>query len=211
MRVIPAPREQVFAFLADLENHWLITDRFVRVLSLEGPAGARQGGDGPDPRALRPQPHRLDQGRGLSPSGRADRLGRRRRRDQGRGPLVALREGGRDAGRADRAPDRRLAARPAPLGRRRKALDAAAPAAGARRARRPLPLSRTQLSARPQSACQLRSAAAAASTGPPSRTSAPIRSAAGAVAPAPERAMRTSPARPRRSSPEPAMSSSVWA
>lgn len=44
MRVIPAPREQVFAFLADLENHWLITDRFVRVLSLEGPAGARKGG-----------------------------------------------------------------------------------------------------------------------------------------------------------------------
>ena len=44
MRVIPAPREQVFAFLADLENHWLITDRFVRVLSLDGPAGARRGG-----------------------------------------------------------------------------------------------------------------------------------------------------------------------
>jgi hypothetical protein len=44
MRVIPAPRERVFAFLADLENHWLITDRFVRVLSLDGPAGARQGG-----------------------------------------------------------------------------------------------------------------------------------------------------------------------
>ena len=45
MRVIPAPRARVFAFLADLENHWLITDRFVRVLSLEGPAGARTGGD----------------------------------------------------------------------------------------------------------------------------------------------------------------------
>ena len=45
MRVIPAPRERVFAFFADLENHWLITDRFVRVLSLDGPAGARQGGD----------------------------------------------------------------------------------------------------------------------------------------------------------------------
>ena len=45
MRLIPAPRERVFAFLADLENHWLITDRFVRVLSLEGPSGARTGGD----------------------------------------------------------------------------------------------------------------------------------------------------------------------
>jgi uncharacterized protein YndB with AHSA1/START domain len=45
VRVIPAPRERVFAFLADLENHWLITDRFVRVLSLEGPAGARRGGE----------------------------------------------------------------------------------------------------------------------------------------------------------------------
>ena len=45
MRVIPAPREQVFGFLADLENHWLITDRFVRVLSLDGPAGARRGGE----------------------------------------------------------------------------------------------------------------------------------------------------------------------
>jgi uncharacterized protein YndB with AHSA1/START domain len=42
--VISAPRERVFAFLADLENHWLITDRFVRVLSLDGPAGARRGG-----------------------------------------------------------------------------------------------------------------------------------------------------------------------
>ena len=44
VRVIGAPREQVFTFLADLENHWLITDRFVRVLSLDGPAGARRGG-----------------------------------------------------------------------------------------------------------------------------------------------------------------------
>ena len=44
VRVIPAPRERVFAFLADLENHWLITDRFVRVMSLDGPAGSRRGG-----------------------------------------------------------------------------------------------------------------------------------------------------------------------
>jgi uncharacterized protein YndB with AHSA1/START domain len=42
--VVPAPREDVFAFLEDLENHWLITDRFVRVLSLDGPVGARTGG-----------------------------------------------------------------------------------------------------------------------------------------------------------------------
>jgi hypothetical protein len=44
VRVIGAAREEVFAFLADLENHWLITDRFVRVLSLDGPPGARSGG-----------------------------------------------------------------------------------------------------------------------------------------------------------------------
>jgi uncharacterized protein YndB with AHSA1/START domain len=44
VRVIAAPPEEVFAFLADLENHWLITDRFVRVLSLDGPPGARSGG-----------------------------------------------------------------------------------------------------------------------------------------------------------------------
>lgn len=42
--VVPAPREEVFAFLEDLENHWLITDRFVRVLSLDGPEGERTGG-----------------------------------------------------------------------------------------------------------------------------------------------------------------------
>ena len=44
VRLIAAPREEVFAFLADLENHWLITDRFVRVLNLDGPRGARRGG-----------------------------------------------------------------------------------------------------------------------------------------------------------------------
>ena len=42
--LVPAGREEVFAFLADLENHWLITDRFVRVVSLDGNAGARTGG-----------------------------------------------------------------------------------------------------------------------------------------------------------------------
>ena len=44
-RLLSASRESVFEFLADLENHWLITDRFVRVLSLDGPAGARRGGE----------------------------------------------------------------------------------------------------------------------------------------------------------------------
>jgi carbon monoxide dehydrogenase subunit G len=43
-RVVPAEREAVFAFLSDLENHWLVADRFVEVLELEGPPGARHGG-----------------------------------------------------------------------------------------------------------------------------------------------------------------------
>lgn len=31
-------------FLSDLENHWLIADRFVEVIDLTGPPGARTGG-----------------------------------------------------------------------------------------------------------------------------------------------------------------------
>ena len=42
--IVPAPPEAIFAFLTDLENHWLIADRFVDVVSLEGPHGARHGG-----------------------------------------------------------------------------------------------------------------------------------------------------------------------
>jgi hypothetical protein len=34
----------VFAFLADLENHWRLAGRYVEVLELEGPPGGRQGG-----------------------------------------------------------------------------------------------------------------------------------------------------------------------
>ena len=43
-RTVSASPEEVFAFLADLENHWAIADRFVDVVSLEGPPGARHGG-----------------------------------------------------------------------------------------------------------------------------------------------------------------------
>jgi hypothetical protein len=42
--LVPAPRERVFAFLADLETHWELADRFVEVLHLEGPPGASTGG-----------------------------------------------------------------------------------------------------------------------------------------------------------------------
>jgi hypothetical protein len=42
--IVPAPAKDVFAFLADLENHWLVADRFVGVITLEGPRGARSGG-----------------------------------------------------------------------------------------------------------------------------------------------------------------------
>lgn len=43
-RIVAADRGDVFAFLSDLENHWLIADRFVDVRDLEGPPGARTGG-----------------------------------------------------------------------------------------------------------------------------------------------------------------------
>jgi uncharacterized protein YndB with AHSA1/START domain len=44
--VVDASPEAVFAFLADLENHWLLTDRFVEVLTLERPqeGGPARGG-----------------------------------------------------------------------------------------------------------------------------------------------------------------------
>ena len=44
--VVEAWPESVFAFLADLENHWLLTDRFVEVLTLERPqeGGPATGG-----------------------------------------------------------------------------------------------------------------------------------------------------------------------
>lgn len=42
--LVRAPPAEVFGFLADLENHWLIADRFVDVLKLDGPPGARSGG-----------------------------------------------------------------------------------------------------------------------------------------------------------------------
>jgi uncharacterized protein YndB with AHSA1/START domain len=38
-RVVAASPPVVFAFLADLENHWLLADRFVEVLTLERPPG----------------------------------------------------------------------------------------------------------------------------------------------------------------------------
>jgi uncharacterized protein YndB with AHSA1/START domain len=34
--VVPAPAEDVFAFLSDLSNHWRLVDRFVEVLSVNG-------------------------------------------------------------------------------------------------------------------------------------------------------------------------------
>jgi hypothetical protein len=42
--LVAAPPEDVFLFLSDLENHWLLADRFVEVLSLEGVEGAANGG-----------------------------------------------------------------------------------------------------------------------------------------------------------------------
>src|SRR5437764_959865 len=39
-RVVPAPREDVFAFLSDLGNHWAVAGRWIEVVALDG------GGDG---------------------------------------------------------------------------------------------------------------------------------------------------------------------
>lgn len=43
-RRVAAPPERVFAFLRDLENHWLLTGRAVSIDELDGPVGARTGG-----------------------------------------------------------------------------------------------------------------------------------------------------------------------
>jgi Polyketide cyclase / dehydrase and lipid transport len=43
-RVIEARPADTFDYLRDLENHWRIAGRFVEVMSLSGPAGARDGG-----------------------------------------------------------------------------------------------------------------------------------------------------------------------
>jgi uncharacterized protein YndB with AHSA1/START domain len=43
--LVPAPVEDVFAFLADLGNHWIVADRFVEVLDLHrGEDGRADGG-----------------------------------------------------------------------------------------------------------------------------------------------------------------------
>ncbi len=42
---VPAPREAVFGFLADLENHWRLADRFIEVVQLDrAPDGRANGG-----------------------------------------------------------------------------------------------------------------------------------------------------------------------
>jgi Polyketide cyclase / dehydrase and lipid transport len=41
---VPAGRERVFDFLADLENHWSLAAPSVEVVALAGPRGARHGG-----------------------------------------------------------------------------------------------------------------------------------------------------------------------
>ncbi len=43
-RSVAADADDVFAFLADLEQHWLIADRFVEVIEIDGPLDARNGG-----------------------------------------------------------------------------------------------------------------------------------------------------------------------
>ena len=44
--LVAAPPEDVFAFLADLGNHWIVADRFVEVIDLHRPGGTwAQGGE----------------------------------------------------------------------------------------------------------------------------------------------------------------------
>jgi uncharacterized protein YndB with AHSA1/START domain len=43
-RTVHAPREEIFDCLSDLDRHWQLGGRFVRVVELDGPAGARDGG-----------------------------------------------------------------------------------------------------------------------------------------------------------------------
>ena len=42
--LVPAPPEDVFAFLSDLRNHWRLADRFVEVLTLDASDGGPADG-----------------------------------------------------------------------------------------------------------------------------------------------------------------------
>jgi hypothetical protein len=42
---VPLPVETLYAFLATLDNHWLLTDRFVSLVRLYGPVQSRTGGE----------------------------------------------------------------------------------------------------------------------------------------------------------------------
>jgi uncharacterized protein YndB with AHSA1/START domain len=42
--LVPAAPEEVFAFLCDLENHWMLADRFVEVLTLDHSRDGVAGG-----------------------------------------------------------------------------------------------------------------------------------------------------------------------
>jgi hypothetical protein len=44
IRVIPGAVAAVFDFLADLDNHLLFHDRYIRIVHLDGEPGARNGG-----------------------------------------------------------------------------------------------------------------------------------------------------------------------
>lgn len=42
---VPVPVETLYGFLATLDNHWLLADRFVSLVRLHGPAHSRTGGE----------------------------------------------------------------------------------------------------------------------------------------------------------------------
>jgi hypothetical protein len=42
---VPVPAETLYGFLAILDNHWLLADRFVSLVRLHGPAQSRTGGE----------------------------------------------------------------------------------------------------------------------------------------------------------------------
>jgi hypothetical protein len=44
-KFVGVPAETLYGFLAVLDNHWLLTDRFVSIVRLHGPVQSRTGGE----------------------------------------------------------------------------------------------------------------------------------------------------------------------
>ena len=110
--VVGAEAADVFTFLSDLENHWAIAGRFVDVVDLTGPPGARTGGRVRvrGPLGLRRTAHtRVDYARPVEEMGGSARIGAAttarvqwRLRPQGSATAVTLAARVEQAARLDR-------------------------------------------------------------------------------------------------------------